>query len=128
MALAACAPAVRSLAAKAGSSAGTATGSSSAPYRNACNPRRDDDRAVGAQFAPEAVEETEPALDDGEAVGVGERDVHRAETAHRTAHDRAGCARRDRGKHAVNQFLDFDHIARAAVYADVAPVVGAARS
>src|ERR1700683_1203464 len=81
-------------------------------------------RAIGARLAFQAVEEADPALDHAKAIRVGDRRVHRAVAAHRVARDRARIASGDRGQHAIDQLLDFQHIAFIAQVARVAPVVG----
>src|SRR5437660_417550 len=50
-------------------------------------PESREDGCVRLQFPFQAVEESEPALDHREAVGVRERHVHGAEAAHRAARD-----------------------------------------
>src|SRR6202050_4650048 len=81
-------------------------------------------RAIGARLAFQAVEEADPALDPAKAMRVGDRRVHRAVAAHRVARDRALIASGDRGQHAIDQLLDFQHIAFIAQVARVAPGVG----
>ena len=49
--------------------------------------------------------------------------MHRAVAADRAARDRARGAGGDGGQHAVDQFLDFDHVGGAAAPAQVSPVV-----
>ena len=95
-ALCALAPAARSAAANGAFSDGSAMSSEDAAVEECVQADAREHRAVGAQLVGQAVEEAEPALDDGEALRVAERDVHRAVAAHRVAGDRARAARRRR--------------------------------